>query len=144
MKRRGVLGFLAGGIAAGPSMAKQAVAGIEATSVSGLSTGAALANYAGQQTGLVENAPFGEYDHLSHLKRRLEELTGITTEERQDRISNWHVYGLDPDLAVNRSMALWAKVAEQKRREYERNTERERKSLTRQIADFIRDQAFKN
>lgn len=145
MKRRGVLGLLVGGLAAAPSMAKQAISGIEATQLPGLSTGGGLVSatdspwsggYPLVGTGI-------EYDHLGWLKGRLEEITGISDAERHERIANQYISSLDPDLAVNRSMALWAKMAEQRRREYERGIERERMSLTRQISDFIRDQAFK-
>ena len=146
MKRRGVLGLLGGALAAGSSMAKQAISGIEATQLSGLNIGGGLVQ-AVEQGWSGANTLTGtgiEYDHLGWLRSRLEDLTGITAAERHERIANQYISGLDPDLAVNRSMALWAKMAEQRRREYERGIDREKKSLTRQISDFIRDQAFKN
>ena len=144
MKRRGVLGLLAGGLAAGPSMAKQAIAGIETTQLSGLNIGGGLVQAENQSWSGTAVGGLDTYDHLGWLRSRLEEIAGITAAERHERIANQYISGLDPDLAVNRSMALWAKMAEQRRREYERGIDREKKSLTRQISDFIRDQAFKN
>lgn len=90
------------------------------------------------------NAVTEAYDHGDWLRKRIEEITGISADERKERIAQMNVTQFDPDLAVNRSMALWAKVAEQKRRNFEISSRREHRNLTRELASWLKDQALKN
>lgn len=139
MRRRGVLGLLGGALAAGPSMAKEAVSSIASMQVPGAIEGA-------HQLGTIisesHNQSLGStpYDHTAWLKDRLLELTGMTDEARRERMEGTWVQSLDPDLAVNRSFSLSTKVQIQKRRNFEKNLNSEKRSLMRQIADFMKQQ----
>ena len=138
MRRRGVLGLIAGGLASGPSMAAKAVAGLEATTLPSLGfSGAGVAAGIGQYYH-GDKPDNSEYNHGAWIRERLAELNNVTAEDRRDRIAGQYVSSLDPDLAVNRSMALWAKIAEQKRREYERTMASERKNLTRELTMWLK------
>jgi hypothetical protein len=136
MKRRGVLGLLGGALAAGPSMAKEAVSSIGSMQVPGAIEGAMNI---GGQIGNYDAYPSNTaYDHTDWLKDRLLELTGMDAEARRERMEGTWVQSLDPDLAVNRSFSLSTKVQIQKRRNFEKQLESEKRSITRQIADFMK------
>lgn len=137
MRRRGVLGLLGGAVASGPAMAKEAVSSIASMQVPGAIDGAlhlgseGVANY---QSYAMQDT----YNHADWLKERLLELTGLTEEAKRERMEGTWVQSLDPDLAVNRSFSLAAKVQMQRRRNFERQLIIEKRSLTRQIADFMK------
>jgi hypothetical protein len=139
MKRRGFLGFLGGAAVAGPSMAKQAVAGVEAMALPSLAVDAPTASWGGSLAGIPIN---GGDNHGDWLKEQIAEVIGITAAERQERIAGMHVSHLDPDLALNRSMALWVKIREQKRRNYEREHTWQLRNYRRQLADWLKHQAL--
>lgn len=135
IKRRGFLGLIGGAAVAGPSMAKQAVASVGLDSMALT----ALPHDFGPVGGYGSTAAVGqEYDHARWLKDQIRSITGISEEERRERIASQHVSMLDPDLAANRSFSLSFKVQTQKRRNYERWEAREHRSLTRQLADHIK------
>lgn len=138
MKRRGFLGLMAGAAVTGPSMAKQAVAsGLEAMALPGIGVEAPIASI-----GSLSRPVNDGYSHGDWLKERIAEVAGISAEERRQRIAEMQVTHLDPDLAVNRSMALWAKVREQKIRNYERAHSSELRWLKRDLADWLKRQAL--
>lgn len=138
MKRRGFLGLLGGAAVAGPGMVKQAVAsapiGIEAMGLGALQPNYMEAPY-GSSIGLQAA---GSYDHAKWLKDRIAEVVGISQEERARRMAQIQPSTLDPDLAVNRSMSLTFKVAEQKRRILQRSLDAEHRSLARDLAEHLK------
>lgn len=134
MKRRGVLGLLGGAFAAGPAMAKQAIASVETMTLPQLPYDLLPIEAQYGQTNAVSDA----YNHGEWIRERIAQITGMTAEDRKDRIAQMGVNQLDPDLAVNRSMALWAKIAEQKRRNFEISIAREHRSLTRDLAEYLK------
>lgn len=142
MRRRGVLGLLGGAVAAGPAMAKEAVSSIASMQVPGAIEGAMNIGQLGSHFGGVQEAyPSAvPYDHTAWLKDRLLGLTGMDAEARRERMEGTRVQSLDPDLAVNRSFSLSTKVHIQKRRNFEKQLESEKRSITRQIADFMKQQ----
>lgn len=137
MKRRAFFGLLGGAAVAGPSMAKQAVAsvGLHAMPLPMLSP-----DYGPEPgySGSIQSSIGEEYDHVKWLGDQIKSITGISAEERRERIAMQHVSVLDPDLAVNRSFSLSHKVQEQKRRNFDRYQEREHRSLKRQLAEFMK------
>lgn len=136
MRRRGVLGLLGGALAAGPSMAKEAVSSIASMQVPGALETASLANSA-TNYGLQSVSETNPFDRGSWLKSRLNELLGASEEQKKERWENTWVPALDPDLVTNRSFSLSAKILIQKKRNYDRDFDRERRSLLRQIADHL-------
>lgn len=140
MKRRGFLGFLGGAAVAGPSMAQHAVAqGIEAMALPVLPFGGPEGYPTG---GMGIDASGRPYDHAEWLRDRITQVMGISEEERRDRINGWNVVSLDPDLAVNRSFSLAAKVQMQKRRNFERSIASEHRSLVRELTEHLKRQVF--
>lgn len=135
MRRRGVLGLLGGALASGPSMAKQAIASVQTMTLPSLPYNDMPINDPFYQGQAIADGP---YDHAKWLRDRIEQITGMSAEDRKDRISQMGINQLDPDLAVNRSMALWAKIAEQKRRNFEISIAREHRSLTRDLAEYLK------
>lgn len=144
MKRRNFLGLLGGAAVAGPSMAKQAVAsGLEATQVSGGFGDAAVGTASSKIYGGLSVADgISAYNHGDWLRERIKELTGISKEDRRERIAGMYVSALDPDLAVNRSFSLSRKVSIQKERDFDRQLEQNKRSLTRELADFLKREAL--
>lgn len=138
MKRRGFLGFLGGAAVAGPAMAKQAAqtVGIEAMALPSLPFPAPEETF-----GHSREHPTDEnYNHGDWLRDRIASITGISAQDRYDRISRMTVTVLDPDLACNRSMALWAKIHEQKVRNYERGKSSELRGLQKELVNWIKQQ----
>lgn len=135
MKRRGFLGLIGGAAVAGPSMAKQAVAsvGLDAMELPSMgSIGGVGSHYESQ---LPPN-PNGE-NHHDWLVSALKSVTGMSDQERRERISSQHVTHLDPDLAVNRSFSLSFKIHEQKRRNFEAWRKGETSWLQKQLAKHL-------
>lgn len=133
MKRRGFLGILGGAAVAGPSMAKAALTTIADTSVVGLSGGVPVPDW-GAPGYASPGIPVSD---SSWQIGRLAKLIARTAEQH-----DWHrrrtaVQSLDPDLAVNRSMALHMKIAIQRDRNYARGLEYERSDLEAQIAGWF-------
>lgn len=138
MKRRGFLGLLGGAAVAGPGMVKQAAAsGIEAMALPGIPMNLADPPDYGGTSGLM---PGDVYDHGKYLREELAKLVGISDEDRREQIASQYISALDPDLAVNRSFSLAYKVQEQKRRNFEAWRARRHRSLTRQLADYLKNQ----
>lgn len=125
------MGFLGGAAVAGPSMAKQAVTGLDAMVLTNIPLGPESPYEFGPQ------AIGKEYDHATWLKKQIASITGLTDAERQERINERYVGQLDPDLAVNRSFSLAAKIRMQKERDHDRMVTREHRSLTRQLAEHL-------
>jgi hypothetical protein len=121
-------------------MAKQAASslGIEAMAIQALPV-----DY-GPDPGFATGtrATGEEYDYAKWLGERIKEITGMSAEERQERIERQQISVLDPDLAANRSFSLAFKVQEQKRRNVERYLAREHKNLVRELAEYLKRQAL--
>lgn len=118
MNRRGVLGALAGAVAAGPSAAKAAAAGLSQP-VGGIALGDNALQYASIASGkggpLAPDASFWR-DRLKDLiDRRGERLAGFMR----------NVSKLDPDLAESRSLSLSAKIRIQAERNEQRDFDEE-------------------
>lgn len=141
MKRRGFLGLLGGAAVAGPSMAKQAVASMAELSLpSGLAINGGLSTVASQLA--YPTAPLKAWSPASEaadLGQMLIDLMG--RKDHEQRAAKQYINGLDPDLAVNRSMALHAKMAIQRRREYWRSVETERSWLQQRIDQLLKQVA---
>ncbi|MEQ9634617.1 MAG: hypothetical protein RLW68_00885 [Devosia marina] len=140
MKRRGFLGLMGGALAAGPSMAKEAVAGLESLSVPGAMHVAPYIDIGTTETGIY---PVDEKDsHGDWLRARLAEVTGTTEQQKRERLAQMTVRQLDPDLAVNRSFSLSAKVEMQKRRDLERDLAASKRYYTNELAEWLKRQAL--
>lgn len=140
MKRRGFLGFMGGAVAAGPSMAKAAVAqasvGMEALSIGGVGSG--ILYPPEPYYGSVGIQSGGEdYDHGRWLTSELKRLSGMSDDERRDRFDRTQVHQLDSDLASMRSYSLSAKINIQRRRNFENGIDREQRDLKRGLADWL-------
>jgi len=136
MKRRGFLGFLAGGAVAGPSMAKQAVAGLADLALpgAGISGG-----YAGETAGWKINStgsPFSEAVSDWRLDR-IAKLGLRTAAQHAFHKSRTSVHALDADLASYRSFSLGTKIRIQQDRNYWKEFHGERSWLEAQIAGFF-------
>jgi hypothetical protein len=134
---------MGGAAVAGPSMAKQALAsGLEAVQVGGGFGNVAV----GMASKQFYDSPIADgistYNHADWLRERIKELTGISEADRRDRIAGMYVNTLDPDLAVNRSFSLSRKISIQKEREFDRQIEQSKRSLARELADFLKRQAL--
>lgn len=142
MKRRGVLGLLGGALAAGPSMAKEAVAGLESLAVpKGIATQALAGIRPAADWAMDTESEIGwgdEQDYGEWLRDRLKELAGLTDQDKQERLARMQVYELDADLQANRSFSLSAKIHLQKRRDLERELANEKRSLSRQLAEWLK------
>lgn len=142
MKRRGVLGLLGGALAAGPAMAKEAVAGLESLAVPGGMDAMQYVNI-GSIGSAVESYPATDaYNHGDWLREQLAEIAGITEAQKRERLANMSVRQLDPDLAVNRSFSLTVKIEMQKRRDLERDLASNRRHYARELADWLKRQAL--
>lgn len=142
MKRRGFLSFLGGAAVAGPTMAKQAVTGIEAMTLPAIPwEGPMEPMSSGIGVGMSQVAN-ATWDEGKWLKDRIAQLTGMTDADRKERIATTSVTSFDPDLAANRSFSLATKVSMQKRRNFERQYEREHRGLLREMADYLKRQAL--
>lgn len=141
MKRRGFLGLMGGALAAGPSMAKEAVAGLESLAVpKGLSAGYenTIEPVDAWQMGNSTISWGDDKDHGDWLRDRLKELAGITDKDKQERLARMRVYEIDPDLQANRSFSLSAKIHLQKRRDLERELANEKRSISFQLAEWLK------
>lgn len=137
------MAFLGGAAISGPAMAKQAVVGLEAMTLPSIaSTGMFLADASLGSTGAYAPSMSKEYDHGNWLRERLAELCGLSDADKRDRLYGRAVSALDPDLAVNRSFSLAAKVEMQKRRDLDRSLEYEKRQLTRELANWLKNQAL--
>lgn len=143
LKRRGFLGVLGGAAVSGPAMAKQAVAqaaaGLDGLSLTGLGTTAGYVSV-GDAVINTQTGNYGgvEYDHGNWLLEQLSKLTGLSDEDKAERMDRVYVQNLDPDLAVNRSYSLSAKLQIQKKRNYDRELKREIKDTRKYLADFLK------
>lgn len=130
MKRRGFLGFLAGGAVAGPGLAKQAVA--ESIGDLGIQSAGILATdpsryYSGP---VPSSAPPNWIARLLKLNTR-SQLEHAFHRKRTE------VYALDPDLHSYRSFAMHAKISLQRERNYIRGLENDRSWIEGAIAGWF-------
>lgn len=147
MKRRGFLGFIGGAAVAGPSMAKAVVAqGMEAMSLGGAANqlgGLASSGIAASNYGLNPHPPFDEpmspLDPRHWLQRELAEFVGMSAQDKQDRRMRTWVQSLDPDLAVNRSMSLSAKLRIQRDRNFKTEMENQHRHLLKEIERAVKN-----
>jgi hypothetical protein len=143
VKRRSFFGLMGGAAVAGPSMAKAAVAqGMETMSLGnalGLvgSTGDGKVAYANQAyyDGPEEISP---HDPKHWVQRQLADFLGKSAEDLVEERLGTQVHQLDPDLAVNRSFSLSAKIRIQRDRNFERNRSEHKKYLMRDIRDAVK------
>ena len=141
MKRRNFLGFLGGAAVAGPSMAREAVAGLESLDVPGGMNAMPYVDI-GSIGSAAASPATDEYNHGDWLREQLAEVAGITEAQKRERLANMTVRQLDPDLAVNRSFSLTAKIEMQKRRDLERDLASNRRHYARELADWLKRQAL--
>lgn len=132
MKRRGFLGFLAGGAVAVPGMAKQAVA----SSMADLSLEGISGVVAGDGGFGPVAASIGQSDWAA---KSLAQIVGRTAQQHEYFKRRTRVDRLDPDLATYRSLALHAKIAMQRDRDYQRNLESERGYFEAVVAGWFDD-----
>lgn len=142
MKRRNFLGFLGGAAVAGPSMAKEAVAGLESLAVPGGMNAMPYVDIGSIGSAVASYPATDEYNHGDWLREQLAEVAGITEAQKRERLANMTVRQLDPDLAVNRSFSLTAKIEMQKRRDLERDLASNRRHYARELADWLKRQAL--
>ncbi len=135
MKRRGFLGFLAGGAVAGPGMAKQAAAATLADlNVAALAGGiAGEDSYYGGSTGAIKSGRSSS----GWAKVELAKLLTRTSEQHAHFKRRLRVHTLDPDLASYRSIALHQKIAMQRERNYARNLRDEIDNLQAHILGWF-------
>lgn len=130
MKRRGFLGFLGGAVAAGPSMAKQAVAEVASLSIpNGLPT---LPDFGFEKSVGYPVSDSGEWEVLG-----LAELVGLTREQHAERMRGGRVHMLDPDIQSWRSISLSAKIQIQRERTYWRDYHNRKTFLERAVAASV-------
>lgn len=133
MKRRGFLGLMGGALAAGPSMAKEAVTQTMADlSVPGVGIPYGMG---GMPPG-AQNAA-DPYNEREHLQGQLRKLLGKSAAEKLREKKTMGVNMLDPDLAAMRSFSLSARMRIQQDRNYERMLEQERGWIERRLADLL-------
>lgn len=137
MKRRGVLGLLGGAAVSGPAMAKQAVAqaaaGLEGLSITGIAAGGFGMVPDGTNFGKGVCSDSSEWNEVDWLKGRLTEFLGMSKEDKDDRRNGTYVDRLDPDLAVNRSYSISAKIRIQQDRNFERDMAYDEKQIRRDL-----------
>lgn len=131
MKRRGFLGFLAGGAVAAPGMAKQAVA----SSMADLS----LEGISGSVVGDGSFGPVAVIGQSDWAAKSLAQIVGRTAQQHEYFKRRTRVDRLDPDLATYRSLALHAKIAMQRDRDYQRHLESERGYFEAVVAGWFDD-----
>lgn len=143
MKRRGFLGLMGGAAVAGPSMAKQAVASVGLDAMSLPSMGSIggdkwNANYE-PLNPYNSQLPINQDGDSVHdwLVSSLKSITGMSDQERRERIASQYVTHLDADLAVNRSFSLSFKIQEQRRRNFEAWRKGETSRLQKQLAKYL-------
>lgn len=128
MRRRGFLGFLAGGAVAAPGMAKQAVA----ASLSDLSVPSAMAVPPMMMGGVASSASSSAW-----ASSGLRKLLGRTAAQHAFHQRRTNVMALDPDLASYRSFALHRKISIQRERQYWRELHSERSWLEATISGWF-------
>lgn len=142
MKRRGVLGFLAGGVVAAPVMAKEAIS-------TGLGMkfpvggGGAVAGYASQ--GMVTASSLMPKDDYDPTKWMLDEIAGLMnpfSSTNVEMADNYSVNAFDADLACMRSISLVNKMRIQRERDLVRYRDKRIRSLKNMIADHIKRSAL--
>ncbi|HWU19367.1 MAG TPA: hypothetical protein VN155_16925 [Devosia sp.] len=136
MRRRGVLGLLAGSAVAGPQMAKTAIAsGMEGLSLSG--AGMLGGSFGGYST--MDSIPTGggNYDPTEWPRKELADFLGRSMEEKRRRRLETHVNQLDPDIVVMNSLSLTTKVRMQRDRNFERAEAEQRGYLERQLRNAL-------
>jgi len=144
MKRRGVLGFLAGGAVAAPVMAKEAI-----------STGLgmkfpvgdlAVAGYSSQgPSGAGFSGPEkhdGNYDPTEWMRVDIADLLNPFSTTNREMEDNYSVNAFDADLACMRSISLVNKMRIQRERDLVRYREKRIRSLKNMIADHIKRSAL--
>lgn len=145
MKRRGFLGFLGGAAVAGPSMAKEAVLGLESLQIGGGSMGLvnqAISGGYGYATDAIpmggDESPTSPHDPSHWAQRELQNFLGRTAEELAEQKRSIRVQALDPDIGALRSFSLDAKVRMQRDRIFEAEQQQTKSYLQRQLNDCIK------
>lgn len=138
MKRRGFLGFLAGGAVAGPGMVKaaaeQTLAGL---SVDGGMSGPEgwappMPNYV--SGGTISTATLaGQLSNVAHMQADLARLLGKSEARKRRERASINVHALSPDIAALRSVSLTRKVAMQRELNYAASEDHERRWIERAI-----------
>lgn len=129
LNRRKFFGLLPGAVVGGKAAAAQAATELAETMALGKP---ALSGAIGYANG----APYPGGNPANNIDWARNALKRLTSHERERRAREWSVTRLDPDLAVNRSMSLSAKILIQKDRDIERSFANERSYLEGVIAGF--------
>lgn len=129
MRRRGFLGFAAGAVVAGPTMAKEMAskAVSDASVLHGLEAIGIDANGLSKAPE-VSNATYGAPRALNTLSI----LRSLTGDQRQELLRRQYISGLDPDIASYRSFSMSTKIALQRERQLEQHLAR-RKSWAERL-----------
>jgi len=145
MRRRGFMGFLGGGLVSAPSMAKAAVTqasvGLEAMVLPGVVPGAVGGEGMPASPSRTNRSGRGssKSDYGTFLTDQIKELAGLSDDDAMDRLGAYFDR-LDPDLAVNRSYSLSAKMRIMEKRTLESNRKVELRRMKRDLADWLKDQ----
>ena len=121
MKRRSVFGLIAGGMAAAPAMAKEAVAKAAGVQITGLSSGL--------YGGMGDSQPSSAQSSFGTMKWAAERMAELATGGRRfDEIRKQSrvVSSLDPDLASMRSISMSRLISLQADRNFQRMMDSEK------------------
>jgi hypothetical protein len=135
VKRRGFLGFLAGGAVAAPAMAQHAVNSIGQASI-GIPIDAGVLGFASQAAGSGYSNVKEAYDTFSpqdHARASLLKLVGKSAELIAYEKRQQSVYQVDADIAAMRSLAMHAKVRMQRERNWQAQQNSQKDYLSRVI-----------
>ena len=140
MKRRGFLGFLAGGAVAAPALAQQAVNSIGQVSIgvpvdvgSNYVSGAL---HAGK--GLFDPGP--NRSPVDQARHQLTKLAGRSAARIAWEKQQIGVHVLDADIASMRSLAMHAKIRMQRERQWQRSQQERKSYLERVISGFFNEE----
>ena len=132
MKRRGFLGFLAGGAVAAPAMAQHAVNSIGQASIGIPVDAGMLGGFASQATGYAKEA-YDTFSPKDHARTSLLKLVGKSAELIAYEKRQQHVYQIDADIAGMRSLAMHAKIRMQRERNWQAQQNSQKDYLSRVI-----------
>lgn len=116
MKRRAFFGFLGGAAVAGPSVAKSA-AQMTLSDLNLRQAGVAMLG-SGLEAAGSQCVPA---DPKTYATKMLERLMGKTPVQIAREKADYHINGLDPEIASLRSVALQSKIRMTRAADYERS-----------------------
>lgn len=135
MKRRGFLGFLGGGVVAGPGVVKEAAANLADLRIGPRKrTKSPFGLWPEEQIRSIDDHSGDKY---AWEKKEIEKFARRTKEEHDFYRARTEVFQLDPDIASYRSIALHMKISMQRNRIYTREIERETENLLKRISGWF-------